>query len=273
MATTQRAAFKITLEAFKKGFVDTETFIEVVGAKRRAYLQAGGELVRRLTDRTLKKAKRSTVSASARRERNWPPRKKIYEKNPPPRFPAIRIKRASGNLRDISKPLFMLDDPKFPNKVTIGPPRLVSNPVPKILEQGGRSQTETRRRERRINQPGEIRVDSGRVARSGKRSLKRVAKDSRSTARVWSDTAGFVNVTYAKLRTPNQVRRANEINQSLYAPSKPISVAPRRYMRQILRMATALPTNRNEWMRKQRALFNGYKQSIKGLEIPVRLRA
>jgi hypothetical protein len=255
--------FAITLEAFKTGFVDKAVILEISAAKRRSYLQAGGELVRRLTKRTLKSAKSSAVSVAFAKKTGWPigkdgkPRRR-YASNPAPRFPLIRVKK-DGDLKNISNVLFRIDNLKRPTQVEIGPPKLKPKPVPRTLESGGIVQTKTRRRIRKIGDGGEIRVDKGRVTKSGKLRFRKRSKTAVKT----NTDHGVAVVVYAKLRTANQVRRANEINQSLYKPSRTISVPGRRYMRQILRMATTLPKNVAEWERKTRALFNGYLKTIR----------
>jgi hypothetical protein len=266
MATPRRAQrFGVTLQAFKGGFVDAAVMLEVAAAKRRSYLQAGGELVRRITSRTLKKAQKTKVTSGFRQMRNWPPKKPIYEPNPAPKMPAVRMKRSTGSPRDISKPLFRLDSQTRPSFVEIGPPKLTANPVPRLLERGGMGKTQTRRQARRIGGGGEVRVDRGSVSnKTGKTRLRRIAKGSRTTRKIWSDNGGYVNVTFAKIRTTAQLRRAQEFNDSLYAPSRPIRVHGRQYMKKILDLATTLPTNRDEWARKAKALFNGYLKAVRG---------
>jgi hypothetical protein len=253
--------FSISLEAFKGGFVDKKIMLSVASAKQRAYLQAGGELTRRVVSRTLKKAKSTAISATFARQNAWPPRRRDgkptrrYASNPAPAFPAVRMKIGDKtNKANIAWPLYALNSQTRPTEVVIGPAKLIANPVPRILERGGTIRTKTRRRNRKVGDGGEIRVDRGRQTKSGK---VRFAKRT-STAVKTNTDYGVATVVYAKIRTANQARRATEINHSLYKPSRTLSVPGRRYMRQILRMVTTLPTNRQEWERKAKALFNGY---------------
>lgn len=253
-----RAQFSISLEHFKGGFIDKKIMLGVVALKQRAYLQAGAEVVQDLTFRVLKKAKSSVVSARFARENAWPPTRRDgkptrrYAPNPSPMFPTIRLEKGNkANKANISWPLYRLNSQTRPTEVEIGPPKLVSNPAPRILERGGTIRTKTRRRNRKVGDGGEIRVDRGRMTKAGK---TRFARRTATAVKTNSDF-GVVTVVYAKLRTASQVRRANEINQSLYKPSRTLSVPGRRYMQQILRMASAVPAQRAKWEQKAMRLF------------------
>ena len=251
-------SFSITLDEFKGGFVNRRVLVDVVAAKKRAALQARGELIRRLVNRTLRPAKKLPLDAGVRRELGWPPKVPIYKPNPSPLFPSVRLKggKSSDSLQNISKPLFALDNQTNPNKITVGPPKLQAKPVPALLERGGSTTTASRRRVRRVGGGGEIRLDRGSV--SSKTGKTRFGKQSPSMVKAYPDGGGSARVVYIRLRTQSQVARSQAINHELYRPGKPIRVQGRRYMRVIAGRALRSA----DLPRREQALFNGYVRSL-----------
>jgi hypothetical protein len=109
----------------------------------------------------------------------------------------------------LKKLLFFVLDRK--NKNVIVGPTPFKGPigvVPPILEYGGKvdgGRKNPRRTVRVVGKPGEVRI-------GGKKSV--------ATKRVRDKSGDIVAVTYAKLTTPDQVRRANQLNAELYGGQK-----------------------------------------------------
>lgn len=97
--------------------------------------------------------------------------------------------------------------------------------IAKTHEYGGfETKKNPRRRTRRIGGSGEIRMRVAHHARGKQRSsISAITEDYMIGIRAGTDP-----VVYGKLRTPAQVRRANQLNEALYGPSVLHSTYPPR---------------------------------------------
>lgn len=101
--------------------------------------------------------------------------------------------------------------------------------IAKTHEYGGFETKKNPRRKRRVRGgAGEIRVVKHRTQAHDKRGRYLGFKNQGATKATKDTLLGNVFITYGKLRTDEQVRRANQLNEALYGPSVLHSTYPPR---------------------------------------------
>lgn len=251
MARVARSAFDIRVNPAKAGFLDRVILGRFVDAQAKSIFQAAGETIRSFAGLMMPKAKRVRMSAAKLREQQYPPEVKLYQANPAPNMPAIRIKKGTRSPTNLSKPWYSVDNVAKPRAVFVGPPKLKSTngkTVPAALERGGRIRKGSRMRRRLVGHGGEIRMDG---------------RPSRTNRVIESDFGPSRPVTYIRIRTPQQARRANLIQRDLFKPPTVVSHPPRRYMQKIARAAMSSPMYAEKinrlmasWRRNNKVRFN-----------------
>jgi hypothetical protein len=182
----------------KNSFFDRKRVIEAVGRANADALSKGGAFIRRTAKGSIRKAKSPAK---------------------PGRPPHSHI----GTLKELI--FFSYDEAT--RSVVIGPTPFGAGTAPRALELGGQvsGRVNRRRRKRVVGGTGEIRF-TGSVRRASSTAT------ARSTRRAKDSLRGPVLVTYAKLTTPAQADRANDLNEELYGPQflGPAPLAARPYM-------------------------------------------
>lgn len=202
-------------------FFDRRAVRRAVGRGKRRALSRGGAIVRKTAQRSMRYTKSQALQ---RRERDEGRRKRMSAtRHAPPGRPP-RAVRPHPLLRKL---LFYGYD-STSETVVVGPLALGRAVVPGLHEFGGsRRGRNPRRRLRRVGGGGEVRIGGRRSATSS------YATDRRGRT---------VLVTYARLRTPEEARRANRLNRRLYGPLRlRRRYEPRPYMRPaMLRQLSAI---------------------------------
>jgi hypothetical protein len=223
MAFRPKPSFRIRVEPAKAGFLDRIFMGKFADAEASARFQAAGEAARWFAARRLPAAKALPMSASQRREQQYPEGLRLFKANPAPNMPAIRLKpKGRKTPLNLSRPWYSVDSTNRPRNLFIGPPRVLSGsskPVPALLESGGRMRKGSRMRQRTVGQGGEIRTDG---------------RPSRTNRLIVSDFGPAMPVTYIKIRTAKQARRANLIQRDLFKPPTIVYQPPRKYMERIV---------------------------------------
>ena len=180
-----RAPVKVDV-AFKRFFYDREMVRKKLGRKRTKALRKAGLTIRKAARRRLRRRKR--VSR-------------------PGQSPSVRSTDTFATLKNIQAGFDTFAEASVVGPIGFGN---LADPVPGRLEHGAEVRRKNpRRAERRIGDVGEIDIEP--TSKTSKRltSVQIVSWDKRD----WI-------VTFAKLETPEQVRRANEINERLYGPAE-----------------------------------------------------
>lgn len=182
---------------------------------RKEFAGFAGGLVRREARQSIRKAvvdrKRTRESGGYR----------YYKEQPPDQPPRWRRNKDFG-IRQI---VYAWDEQR--GSVVVGPMKYLgsASAVPAALE--GTKRVSVRRTRRRL-----LRIGSGAAIRVGG-SVKR--RSRRTTKVIGTDTPkGFETVTFIKIRTINQLLRADEIQNRLFKPVVSYFIQPRPYMRPAL---------------------------------------
>lgn len=201
------AGFGLRLDC-KKWFFDREAVKAMMDAKTRAALSRAGAVVRGISRRSMKYVsapKAGLVMGGV----NWAP--------PIPQSPVGSPPNAIRPHPWIRKNLEFAVDP-VTRSVVIGPiilPGVLGGRnIPAIHERGGRARNRNpRRMTRKLGGVGEIRLGG---------------PSTKGTNTVRNTRGNPVQVTHTRLRTNEQVRRANMLNALLYGPLWREAVYPRR---------------------------------------------
>lgn len=180
-----RAPVKVDV-AFKRFFYDREMVRKKLGRKRLKAVRKAGLTVRKAARRRLRKRKR--VSR-------------------PGESPSVHTEDKFATLKNILSGFDPLAEASVVGPVKFG---RHADAIPGALEHSAHvARPNPRRRLRAIGDVGEIDIEP--TSKTSKRltSVQIVSWDKRD----WI-------VTFAKLETPEQVRRANEINERLYGPAE-----------------------------------------------------
>lgn len=207
-------------------FFDRQGLVAVISKAEKRALNRAGATIRMIAKRSMKARKAGTAS--------------------PPGMPPYRHRfqgaTGSGQSYGIYKSILYGFDAAT-SSVVIGPSSTWGPRVHSIMEShefGGREQKKNpRRRIRKVGGAGEIRI--GTVQKRGKRLPVKRAKGT---------LLGDVTVTYGKLFTESQARRANELNTKLYGPTVLHSTYPPRPTMgpALAQVAPRLPAMiRDEW--------------------------
>lgn len=206
----------------KDSFFDREHVVKRLGKKRTAALRKAALTSRKIARRKLRRRKR--VSR-------------------PGETPSVRSTSTFATLKNIQTGVPTGD------AVILGPIGFGANqPAPQTLEEGlTRRRVNPKRRKRVIGGGGEIRVagksSTWRRDKSGMPTSATIDKARAGrTTRERTDAEGKTQlVTYTKLHTAEQVRRANELNEMLYGPETlGGDVAARPFMRPAMQEAAPL---------------------------------
>lgn len=192
-------------------------------------LSSSVEFKRALIEKAMGKVGREAVEHFAARtaliaRRSMRRRKKGHSKPGQPPF------AKKGTIRDLIR--FDWDGR---NAMVIGPQLFApKNGAPNTLEFGG-TVAQTRRRIRKVGDGGEVRTSGGRVGGPGRGAGGRFRSRGRTTREIVDSRGVKVWVTFAKLRTPAMVARANAINADLFRP-KESRIAARPFMAPALKI-------------------------------------
>ena len=227
-----RTSFNLTFSA-KRWFFDRTVVEKMVDASTREALNRAGALVRTIARRSMHYV---TSLPFQLRQMDRGDRKRLSGQPAPsaPGSPPHAV-RPHPWIREF---LYYAYDPAAAS-VVIGPVRLSSRVnIPALHEFGGRVMVKNPRYVRRkIGSGGEIRI-GGRAGRTTRPTVDRYGN--------------VVQVTYARLRTGQQVARANEMNEALYGPAAYMaSYQPRPFMGPAL--AAAAPSLPRLWAASVRA--------------------
>lgn len=206
----------------KRFFYDREAVQKALGKKRlKALRKAGGEL-RKRARRKLRRRKR---------------------KSRPGEAPSVHTASAFATLKNVQ---FGFDT--FREVAVVGAIGFDNAhgdpPAPGVMEHGGEgSRVNERRTLRVVGVVGEIAIDGVReyTTRTGKTRRVKLRKSGRSTRDVVDWKGKTRRVTYARLNSEEQARRANELNAELYGPASfsANTVAPRPFMAPAAQEASA----------------------------------
>jgi hypothetical protein len=162
---------------------------------------------------------------------------------PPHRHTQMRGKKSRGDYGLQRSIMYGFD--QSDQSVVIGPSTAFGAGIHRIAQSHEYGGTESKKNPRRRNRvrggSGEIRI--GRAARNNPRA-RLATKKAKGTA------LGDVDVTYGKLFTDEQARRANQLNETLYGPTTLRSTyPPRPTMRPALAVVAPLLPGmiRDEW--------------------------
>lgn len=188
--------------AFKRFFYDREMVKKKLGRKRLKSLRRAGMTIRKAARRRLKRRKRVSRPGQA---------------------PSVRSSHPFAMLKNIQAGFDTFAEAAIVGPIGFGD---LSDPVPGRLEKGAAVHRKNpRRAERRIGDAGEIEAlpaqggGSVRHKRTGRFTKAVVATRTNSVEIEGWDKRRW-RVAFAKLNTPDQVRRANDINEQLYGPEE-----------------------------------------------------
>lgn len=200
--------------SLKRFFYDREAVKKALDRKRlKALRKAGGE-IRKRSRRKLRRRKR---------------------KSRPGEAPSVHSQSNFATLKNIQFGFNTFEEAAIVGAIGI-PNKHGDAPAPGVMEHGGKgSRVNERRTLRVIGKPGEIDIDGKRSGTRYKQG-KFIKRSARTTALSTADVIDWKgnkrSVTFARLETAEQVRRANELNEELYGPAElaATSVAPRPFM-------------------------------------------
>jgi len=184
----------------KENFFNRVHVVKRLGKKRHAALRKAALTSRKIARQKLRRRKR--VSR-------------------PGETPSVHSKSTFATLKNIQTGVPSGD------AVILGPIGFgAGQPAPQTLEEGlSRRRVNPRRRKRTIGGGGEIRIAGKSTTRqrdSAGRFLSSAAVDPPTMGRTTRERVGIdgktYRVTYTKLHTAEQVRRADELNELLYGP-------------------------------------------------------
>lgn len=187
----------------KRFFYDREQVVRRLEKKRLAALKHAGAFTRKVARNSLRRRKRVS--------------------KPKVETPSIHTASNTVTLKNIQYGFDLGAD-----AAVVGPVGLsgMGNepPAPGVLERGEHiSRPNPRRKKRVVGEVGEIDVDGGRTKTRDSRGrfVTTVARPNGVSTKEVTDFEGKVRrVTYALIRTDEQARRANEINEELYGPAE-----------------------------------------------------
>lgn len=183
----------------------------------------------KVTYRAISLAARDVRKAAKRSMKSRPINEYAPRGTPP--YKHKHSKRGKRNVRDFGlERSIMYAYDKIDESAVVGPSSIVGRGIHAIAERhefgGSGSKKNPRRRLRRLGGSGEIRVNfralkfGAELKRDSKGRFLRTDRKLRMATYTVTDTLmGEVEVTYGKLFTKEQVRRANEINKRLYGPA------------------------------------------------------
>jgi hypothetical protein len=208
-------------------FFDRQKLIGQMSKAQRRALNRAGATIRTIAKRSMRPRKLGIASAPGQ---------------PPHRH---RNKGGKGVSEGLYKSILYGYD-SATESVVIGPSSTWGPGVHRLMEThefgGSERKKNARRRIRKVGGPGELRYG---------KSASRVSNKLRASTRRAKDTLrGTVEVTYGKLFTAEQARRANRINLELYGPTILHSVYPPRPTMgpALAQVAPRLPAMiRDEW--------------------------
>lgn len=169
----------------KRFFYDRDAVQAKLTKKRLGALRKAALTARRVTRRKLRRRKRTSN---------------------PKESPSVHTESNFATLKNIQAGFDYVREASLVGP--IGLSGTVNRPAPGLLEQGGHfTRRNYRRTERVVGGAGEISIDSP--------GAKPRAANTKVTT-TWDGRV--VLVTYGRLNTPQQARRANELNADLYGP-------------------------------------------------------
>lgn len=199
--------------SLKRFFYDRDAVKKALGRKRlKALRKAGGEL-RKRARRKLRRRKR---------------------KSRPGEAPSVHASSNFATLKNIQFGFNTFEEAAVVGAIGIAN-KAGDPPAPGVMEYGGAgSRINERRTLRTLGTVGEIAIDGVREYTTSTGKIRRVKlrKSGTSTRDVVDWKGAKRRVTYARLQTPDQVRRANELNEELFGPAEfsNATVAPRPFM-------------------------------------------
>jgi len=204
----------------KRFFYDRAEVEKKLEKKRLEALRNAGGFTRKVARRSLRKRKRVS--------------------KPKVETPSIHTSSSTVTLKNIQ---FGFDTDN--EAAIVGPVGLsgMGNepPAPGVLEHGERvTRRNERRTERVVGKVGEIALDEVRevTTKTGKVRRIKLRKKGSSTREVVDYKGKKRRVTYALIRTDEQARRANEINEELYGPTEIVgNVQERPFMEPAVELA------------------------------------
>ncbi len=200
---------------FKQFFFDRETVRKKLSKKRLKAIRRAALTTRKIARRSLRRRKR---------------------KSRPGETPSVHTANSVVTLKNIQAGFDTSNE-----SAVVGAVKVLGDngdPAPGVMEHGGRaSHVNLQRTKRVVGSSGEISIDERRVRR---RSKLRPKGSTGESTKVVVDYKGVKRrVTYAKIRTATQARRANELNAELYGPDKiEGTVEPRPFMEPAIETAS-----------------------------------
>ena len=230
---------KLDMRMARRKFFDRRIVEGAVARARQQALVKSAALVRVIAQRSMKVRKYGGRAKSAPGQPPFARRDHVDSRgNPRPERDKL-IRRGTMFVYDSST-----------RSAVVGPARLSGGGTgaPSTLEFGGTAKGRTV--VRRVGGSGEIRVIGGWGGRD--KSGRYTSVGGRSTKLIRTTGGKSVRVTFAKLRTADQVARANRINRELFgAPKSIVTVAARPFMSPALREAA--PSMPSHWKNTVRA--------------------
>lgn len=187
---------------FKRFFFDREAVRKKLKRKRLKAVRRAAMTTRKIARRSLRRRKRISK---------------------PGETPSVHTSNSVVTLKNIQAGFDTSAESAIVGavKVLSGEP---GPPAPGVLEHGDRiTRKNDRRTERVVGKAGEIAIDERRVETrdANGRFVKRDARSEGESTKTVVDFKGVPRrVTYAIIRTPEQARRANELNAELYGPDE-----------------------------------------------------
>ncbi len=177
---------------------------------------------RKLDDKRLKALRKAGAVLRLRARRKLRRRKRPSRPGEPP---SVHAEGSFATLKNIQFGFDTVAEAAIVGAIKI-PAKAGSEPAPGVMEHGGPTSVDNPRRTiREIGKPCEIDVD-------GKSGRRRARRDGVSTKNVVDWQGKTRRVTYARIETAEQARRANEFNEMLFGPLAFTvgTVAPRPFM-------------------------------------------
>lgn len=197
-------------------FFDRQELVGQMNKAERRALIKGGALVRTVARRSMRPRKPGVASSPGA-----PPHRHKHSSK------GEKAKHDYGLYNSI---LFGFDAPS--ESVVIGPSATWGPRALRIMEThefgGFERKKNPRRRIRKVGGGGELRIGKRVKLRDKLGRFRGYRESGPTTRRVTDSLKGDVEVTYGKLFTPEQARRANELNEALYGPMVLNSTYPAR---------------------------------------------